>query len=157
MPEPEETGTKKIANNRRAYHDYSVDDKIECGISLLGSEVKSLREGRVSFGDAYARIRDGELWLVSLHIATYNQASLQNHEPDRDRKLLVHRQELRRMQRRVDEKGYTLIPLRLYFKRSLVKVQLGLCKGKQQHDKRQDIKARDQRRDAAREVREHMR
>ena len=157
MPKIETTGTKRIANNRRAYHDYTVDEKIECGIALAGTEVKSLRDGRISFGDAYARIHDGELWLVSLRISPYSQASLFNHDPDRERKLLVHRQELRRLKRKVDEKGYTLIPLRLYFKRSIVKVEIGLCKGKRQHDKREDIKARDQRRDADREIRERLR
>lgn len=157
MQEAEATGTKRIANNRRAYHDYTVDEKIECGISLEGTEVKSLRDGRISFGDAYGRIHDGELWLVSLRISPYSQASLFNHDPDRERKLLVHRQELIRLKRKVDEKGYTLIPLRLYFKRSIVKVELGLCKGKRLYDKREDIKARDQRRDADREARDQMR
>jgi SsrA-binding protein len=157
MPESEPAGQKKIANNRRAFHDYIVDERIECGISLLGTEVKSIREGRVSFADSYARIRNDELWLIGLHISQYNQASVFNHEPARDRKLLVHRQEIRRLRRKVDEKGYTLIPLRLYFSRSLVKVEIGLCKGKRRHDKRQAIKARDQRRDAAREIRERMR
>jgi SsrA-binding protein len=157
MAEVEAPGTKRIANNRRAYHDYSVDDKIECGISLEGSEVKSLRDGRISFGDAYARIHHGELWLVSLRISPYSQASLFNHDPDRERKLLVHRQELTRLKRKVDEKGYTLIPLRLYFKKSMVKVELGLCKGKHLHDKRETIKARDQQRETDREARDQMR
>lgn len=157
MPETESAGTKRIANNRRAYHDYTVDEKIECGISLAGTEVKALREGHISFGDAYARIHDNELWLVGLRISPYSRASLFNHDPDRERKLLVHRQELRRMKRRVDEKGYTLIPLRMYFKRSHVKVEIGLCRGKRLHDKREDIKARDQRRDADREARDQLR
>ncbi|MEE8441311.1 MAG: SsrA-binding protein SmpB [Spirochaetia bacterium] len=157
MPETESTGTKKIANNRRAFHDYTVDEKIECGISLAGTEVKALREGRISFGDAYALIHDGELWLVALRISPYSRAGIFSHDPDRERKLLVHRQELRRLKRRVDEKGYTLIPLRLYFKRSIVKVEIGLCKGKRQYDKREDIKARDHKRDAEREAREQLR
>lgn len=157
MAEEESAGTKRIANNRRAFHDYMVDEKIECGISLQGTEVKSLREGRISFGDSYARIKNDELFLVGLRISPYNHASMFNHDPDRERKLLVHRQELRRLTRRVNEKGYTLIPLRLYFKKSLVKVEIGLCKGKQLHDKRQSIKARDQKRDADREIRDRMR
>lgn len=157
MPEDIDSGTKRIANNRRAFHDYTVDDRIECGISLLGSEVKSLRAGHISFADSYARIRNNELWLVGLQIAGYSEASLFNHEPQRERKLLAHRQEIKRLKRRVDEKGYTLIPLRLYFKKSLVKVEIGLCKGKRLHDKRHDIKARDQHRDAEREIRERMR
>jgi len=157
MAGKEPNDVKRIANNRKAYHDYMVHEKLECGISLAGTEVKSLREGRISFGDAYARIHDGELWLVGLHIAPYSRASMFGHEPDRERKLLIHRQELRRLKRQLDEKGYTLIPLLMYFKRSHVKVELGLCRGKRLHDKRDDIKARDQKRDADREAREMMR
>ena len=148
---------KTIATNRRAYHDYTVDDKIECGIELRGSEVKSIRAGKLAFADSYARVKDGELWLVGLSISPYNHASLFNHETQRERKLLVHSQELKRLQRRVNEKGYTLIPLRFYFKRSLVKVELGLCKGKREYDKRESIKRKDQKREADREARERFR
>lgn len=151
------TAIKTIATNRRAYHDYTVDDKIECGIQLKGSEVKSIRAGKLAFADAYARIKAGELWLVGLQISAYDQASLFNHEPLRERKLLVHSPELKRMKRRVDEKGYTLIPLRFYFKGSLVKVELGLCKGKREYDKRDSIKRKDQKREADREMRERFR
>jgi SsrA-binding protein len=153
----EDTGRKIIATNRRAFHDYTVDDKIECGIQLFGSEVKSIRAGKLAFADSYARIRDGQLWLVALQISGYNQASLFNHEPLRERRLLAHAQEIKRLKRRVDEKGYTLIPLRFYFKGSLVKVELGLCKGKREYDKRESIKRKDQNRDAAREARERFR
>lgn len=151
------TAIKTIATNRRAYHDYTVDDKIECGLQLKGSEVKSIRAGKLAFADAYARIKAGELWLVGLQISAYDQASLFNHEPLRERKLLVHSPELKRMKRRVDEKGYTLIPLRFYFKGSLVKVELGLCKGKREYDKRESIKRKDQKREADREMRERFR
>jgi SsrA-binding protein len=154
---PASEGVKTIATNRRAFHDYTVDDKIECGIELKGSEVKSIRGGKLAFADSYARIKSGELWLVALQISSYNQASLFNHEPLRDRKLLVHHQELKRLKRRVDEKGYTLIPLRFYFKGSLVKVELGLCKGKREYDKRESIKRKDQKREADREARERFR
>ncbi|TVQ27013.1 MAG: SsrA-binding protein SmpB [Spirochaetaceae bacterium] len=148
---------KTIATNRRAFHDYAFDEKIECGVELVGTEVKSLRAGHVSFADAYARIRSGELWLVGLNIPPYSHASLFNHESTRERRLLIHKSELRRFKRRVDERGFTLIPTRLYFKGGLVKVELGLGKGKREYDKRQSIKQRDQGRDADREARDRFR
>jgi SsrA-binding protein len=148
---------KTIANNRRAYHDYAFDEEFECGIELAGSEVKSLRGGHLSFADSYARVRDGELWLVGLRISPYSEASIFNHEPDRVRRLLVHKQEIKRLARRLDERGFTLVPTRLYFKGGLVKVRLGLGKGKREFDKRQDIKRRDQHREAQREIRDHLR
>lgn len=150
MPE----GAKSIARNRRAFYDYAIDEKFECGISLAGSEVKSIRSGHVSFGDSYARIRNDELWLVGLRVSAYDQASIFNHEPDRERRLLAHKDEIRRLRRQVNEKGFTLVPLQLYLKKGLIKIELGLAKGKREFDKRQSIKARDQRRDADRESRE---
>ncbi|MFW5743497.1 MAG: SsrA-binding protein SmpB [Spirochaetota bacterium] len=147
-------GTKTIARNRRAFYDYAIDEKFECGIELVGSEVKSLRAGKVSFGDSYGRIRDGQVWLSGLRVSPYDQASIFNHDPDRERKLLLHKQEIRRLKRRVDERGFTLVPLQLYFKGGLVKVELGLAKGKREYDKRQAIKKRDQAREAQREMRE---
>ena len=147
-------GTKTVARNRRAFHDYAIDEKFECGIELHGSEVKSIRGGKLSFADSYGRIRDGQLWLVGLRISPYDQASIFNHEPDRERRLLVHKDEIRRLKRRVDERGFTLIPLEVYFKGGIVKVQLGLGKGKREYDKRQAIKQRDQKREADREARE---
>jgi SsrA-binding protein len=147
---------KAIATNRRARHDYQIDETFECGIQLVGSEVKSLRSGKVAFGDSYGRIRGTELWLVGLRISAYDQASFFNHEPERDRRLLVHRQEIRRLRRKVDERGFTLVPLRLYFKGGLVKVELGLARGKRQYDKRQEIKRRDLKREAEREARERF-
>ncbi len=152
MPE----GVKVVSRNRRAYHDYNIDEKFECGIELAGSEVKSIRGGHVAFADSYARIRDGQIWLVGLRISPYDQASIFNHEPDRDRRLLMHRDEIRRLRRRVDERGFTLIPLQIYFKGGLVKVEIGLGKGKREYDKRQSIKQRDQRREAEREMRERF-
>ena len=149
--------TKTIASNRRAYHDYAFDEEFECGIELLGSEVKSVRGRHVSFSDSFARVRDGELWLVGLRISPYSEASIFNHEPDRVRRLLVHKQEAKRLARKLDERGFTLIPTRLYFKGGLIKVKLGLGKGKREYDKRQDIKQRDQQRDAQREIRDHLR
>lgn len=149
-------GSKVLGRNRKAYHNYIVDDHIECGMELLGTEVKSMKDNKFSFSDAYARIRDDELWLIGLHITPYEQGNIYNHEPERERKLLVHRQELKRLRRQVEEKGYTLVPLDFHLRRGLVKVDLGICKGKRMYDKRQAIKARDQRREAEREIRQHM-
>jgi SsrA-binding protein len=150
MPE----GAKTVARNRRAFHEYAIEEKFECGIELVGSEVKSIRAGNMAFGDSYGRIRDGQLWLVGFRISPYDQASIFNHEPDRERRLLMHKDEVRRMRRRVEERGYTLIPLQIYIKRGLVKVELGIGKGKKQYDKRQAIKQRDQGREAEREARD---
>ncbi len=144
---------KIISQNRRAHFDYSVEESFECGIALQGTEVKSIKEGRVSFGDAFAEIKGQEVWLNNFHIAEYAQASMFNHDPDRPKKLLLHRQEIKRIDRRVREKGYTLIPLRIYLKHGLVKLELGLCRGKKEYDKRADIKARDIDREVRREFR----
>ena len=142
-----------LAVNRRARHDYSVVDTLECGIELQGTEVKSMKSRHFAFTDAYARVRDDELYLTGLHINPYPQGNRFNHDPDRVRRLLAHKQEIRRLRRRVDEKGLTLIPLRFYLKRGMVKCELGLCRGKRAPDKREDIKRRDQHRDAERELR----
>ena len=133
-------GRKIIAQNRRARYDYSVEESVECGIVLEGSEVKSLRLGKVSFPDGYAVFENGELWLRNVHIAEYSFSSIFNHDPDRPRKLLAHAHELKRLKRRVEEKGYTLIPLDFHFTKGRVKVELGLCKGKKVGDKREAIK-----------------
>jgi SsrA-binding protein len=145
-----------IADNRRARHDYSFDETIECGIELKGTEVKSMKTNRFSFSDAYARIRDNELWLIGLHVTPYPFGNIYNHDPDRDRKLLAHRQEIKRLKRKVDEKGYTLIPINFHLKDGKVKVQVGLGKGKRAYDKREDIKRRDQKREAEREIRKRL-
>jgi SsrA-binding protein len=146
-------GVKIIAVNRRARHDYTVDDTYECGMDLLGTEVKSFRDGKISFPDAWAEVMEGEVWLRSLTIAENPYSSIFNHDPGRRKKLLLHREEIKRINRRVDEKGYTLIPLSFYFKKGRVKVELGLCKGKKAFDKRADIRERDVKRDIAREFR----
>jgi SsrA-binding protein len=146
-------GVKLIAVNRRARHDYAVDDRYECGLELRGTEVKSFREGKISFPDAWAEVTGGEVWLRSLRIAENPFASIFNHDPDRKKKLLLHRDEIKRIGRRVEEKGYTLIPLSFYFKKGRVKVELGLCKGKKAFDKRADIRERDLKRDVEREFR----
>jgi SsrA-binding protein len=148
---------KIIATNRRARHDYSVDDSYECGIELLGTEVKSFRDGKISFPDAWAELIQGEVWLRSLRIAENPFSSIFNHDPDRKKRLLLHREEIKRIARKVDEKGYTLIPLAFYFKKGRVKVELGLCKGKKTYDKRADIRERDISREVSREFRQKLR
>jgi SsrA-binding protein len=148
---------KTLATNRRARHFYHVDDRMECGIVLRGTEVKSLKAAQFSFTDSYARIADGELLLVGLHITPYAFGNQFNHDPTRVRKLLAHRDEIRRLRRRVTERGLTLIPLRFYVKSGLVKVELGVCRGKRTFDKREDIKRRDLERDLDRQVRSGLR
>jgi len=147
-------GVKTIAVNRKARHDYSVDDSYECGIELLGTEVKSFRDGKISFPDAWAEVVSGEVWLRSLRVSENPFSSVFNHDPDRRKRLLLHRDEIKRITRKVEEKGFTLIPLSFYFKRGRVKVELGLCKGKKAYDKRSDIRERDLNREAQRELRD---
>ena len=140
------TGTKLIAENRRARHDYELLDRVEAGIVLTGTEVKSLREGRVTLAQAYADVRDGEVWLVGADIAVYGQGNIANHEPGRDRKLLLRRSEIASLIGKVREKGQTLVPTRLYFKDGKVKVELALARGKEKGDKRRDIADREAKR-----------
>jgi len=144
---------KIIAVNRKARFDYSVDESYECGIVLLGTEVKSFRDGKISFPDSWAEVINSEVWLRSLKISENPFSSIFNHDPDRRKKLLLKKDEIKRIKRKSEEKGYTLIPLSFYFKRGKVKVELGLCKGKKQFDKRADIKSRDIKREIDREFR----
>jgi SsrA-binding protein len=130
-----------VAQNRRARHQYTVLETLECGMVLVGSEVKSVRNGRLSLEEAYARVKDGEVWLLGCDIQEYAQANRLNHNPRRPRKLLLHRREIKRFAGRASEKGLTLVPLKVYFKQGRAKVLLGLCRGKQLHDKRQSLKA----------------
>lgn len=136
-------GTKTIADNRRARHDYELLERVEAGLALTGTEVKSLRDGRVQLGQAYAEIRGGEAWLVGASIAEYAHGNITNHAPDRDRKLLLHRSEIASLGGKVREKGLTLVPTRLYFKDGRVKVELALARGKERGDKRRVIAERD--------------
>jgi SsrA-binding protein len=136
-------GEKLIVDNRRARHDYELLDRIEAGLVLTGTEVKSLRDGRATLGQAYAEVRDGELWLVGCHIAVYDQGNRANHEPDRDRKLLAHRREIDSLYGKVRERGLTLVPTRLYWRDGRAKVELALARGKERIDKRRDLAARD--------------
>ena len=133
-------GEKLICQNKKAFHNYFVEEKYQAGISLLGSEVKSLRDGKVNLGDSYGDIKRGEIFLVDAHISPYAQANRLNHEPLRTRKLLLHKREIRRLIGKVEQRGYTLIPLRLYFVQGRVKVELGLAKGKKLFDKRETLK-----------------
>lgn len=141
-----------LSQNRKAGHDFHILEKTEAGIALRGTEVKACRQRDVALADAYADVRDGELWLVGAHIATYSHGNRQNHEPRRDRKLLLHRSEIRRLAKAVEAKGMALVPLRVYLVRGKVKVELGLCKGKRQFDKRESIKEREQTRQLRRLV-----
>ncbi len=143
---PKASGRKPVARNRKAYHDYLILDTYEAGIVLTGSEIKSVRANQVSLRDGYALIRDGEVWLENVHIAPYNQANRENHEPRRSRKLLLHRREINRLTGKLREKGFTLIPLSMYLKNSRAKIELGLARGKRQYDKRVALKEKEARR-----------
>ena len=149
-------GTKLIAQNKKARFNYSIEDTYECGIELQGTEVKSFKNGNISFPDAFAEIIKNEVWVKNLHISEYTFSSIFNHNPDRPKKLLLHKEEIKRLDRKVQEKGFTLIPLDFYLKNGRVKVKLGVCKGKKQFDKRADIKERDVKRDLQREFRKKL-
>ena len=152
-----DTADRTIATNRRARHEYHILETIEAGLVLRGTEVKSLRAGGVSFKDSYATIRSGEGWLRGCHINPYSHGTDANHDPERDRKLLLHRRELGRLTGKIAERGLTLIPLRMYFKRGRVKVELGLGRGKKLHDKRATIRERDTQREMDQAARTAMR
>lgn len=147
------TGTKLIADNRRARHDYELLERFEAGLVLTGTEVKSLRDGKVQLGGAYADVRGGEAWLVGASIAEYPGGNRQNHEPERERKLLLHRRELASLAGQVNEKGLTIVPTRLYFKNGRVKVELAVARGREKGDKRRAIAERDAKRDMERALR----
>ena len=140
-----------IANNKKARHEYFLDEFYEAGIELAGTEVKSLRMGKCSIKEAWVRIQNGEVFLYQMHISPYEKGNLFNRDALRDRRLLLHRSEIRKLSEKVRERGYTLVPLRVYFKRSLVKVEIGLCRGKKNYDKREDMKKRSQRRELEKE------
>ncbi len=148
-----EQGIKQVAGNRKAYHDYFIDETFEAGIVLVGTEVKSLREGRVNLRDSFGEVRGGELFLVGVHISPYEQGNIANHEPLRPRKLLLHAREIDRIAEKVNERGYTVVPTKLYFKDGRAKVEIGLARGKHLYDKRQDMARRDAQRDVERALR----
>ncbi|WP_059369710.1 SsrA-binding protein SmpB [Treponema endosymbiont of Eucomonympha sp.] len=150
------TDTKRIASNKKARFDYAVEESLECGVALQGTEVKSVKAGTISFPDAFAEIVRGEVWVKGWRISAYAFSSVFTHDPDRPKKLLLHKAEIKRLSRKVDEKGFTLIPLDFYLKNGRVKLSLGLCKGKKQFDKRAAIKERDVTRDMQREFRKGL-
>lgn len=153
MGKERESFERAVVTNRKAYHDYFIEEKFEAGIMLQGTEVKSLREGRVNLQDSYASVREGEIFLHHCHISPYSHGNLSNHEPLRTRKLLLHRKEINKLLVKTQQQGLTIIPLRIYFSnRGLAKVELGLAKGKKQHDRRESDKTRE----ASREVERAM-
>lgn len=147
-------GIKVITENKKARHDYFVEDKIEAGLILTGTEIKSIRAGRVNLKDSYADINNCEVWLNQMHISPYEQGNRFNHDPLRKRKLLLHKEEIGKLAGKVQQQGMTLVPLRLYLKRGLAKIELGICKGKKLYDKREDIAKRDAKREIERSLRE---
>ena len=151
MSKAKTDGIKLIANNKKARHDYFVEDSFEAGIVLHGTEVKSLRQGHCSIKESFVDIDNGEVFIHQMHISPYEKGNIFNKDPRRTRKLLLHKSEISKMIGQINQKGYTLIPLKVYFSGSLVKVQIGLCKGKKLYDKRQDISKRDQLREAQRD------
>ena len=153
--EQKKTEIKVLQTNRKAYFNYEVLEDLEAGMSLAGTEVKSIRSGRFSFTDSYVKIENGEMWLIGFTIQPYDKGSIFNHVSDRNRRLLVHRQELKRLRRKVEEKGLTIIPTKVYLKGNLVKMQVSLCRGKALHDKKEAIKERDISRQAQREARDY--
>ena len=154
---PHQKGTKSVAQNRKAFHDYFVEDRYECGLALFGTEVKSMRQGRVNLKESWARIKDGEIWVEGMHISPYEQGNIFNRDPMRPKKLLMHKQEIRKLDGMVARQGYTLIPLEVYLKDGRRKLQLGLCKGKKLHDKRDDAARRDASREMDRAMRDRNR
>lgn len=151
MAKSEKNGNRLIANNKKAFHDYFIEEKYETGIALHGTEVKSLRMGKCSIKESFVRIENGEVYIYGMHISPYEKGNIFNKDPLRVKKLLMHKKEIYKMSGKIAEQGYTLVPLQVYFKGSLVKVEIGLAKGKKLYDKRNDIMKKDQRREAERE------
>lgn len=145
------TPKKLIANNKKAYHEYFLEEKIEAGIELVGTEVKSLRAGKCSIKEAFIRIDNGEIFVYQMHISPYEQGNIFNKDPKRPRKLLIHKHEIRKLESKIKEKGYTIVPVEVYFTNGRVKVLIALAKGKKLYDKRADIKAKDMKREASRD------
>lgn len=143
--------SKLVANNKKAYHDYFIEEKYEAGIALAGTEVKSLRMGKCNIKEAFIRIENGEVWVYGMHVSPYEKGNIFNKDPLRPRKLLLHKKEIWKLLGKMKEKGYTLVPLQVYFKEGKAKVEIGLAKGKKLYDKREDIAKKDQRREAEKE------
>ena len=147
-------GVRRLAENRKARHEYFIEDTYECGLALVGTEVKSIRAGRVNLKDAYAQVRNGEAYIIGMHISPYEQGNIFNRDPFRDRKLLLHKSEIRKLNTLAQKEGYSLIPLQLYLKDGLVKLELAVAKGKKLYDKRSDIASRDAKREMERRMKE---
>ncbi len=143
---------KPLVTNRRAYHDYFIDETIEAGLALTGSEIKSVRAGQMNLKESYAQVRDGQAWLIGSHISPYDPSSRDNHDPVRERRLLLHRREIARLADKIQQKGYTLVPTRVYLKSNRAKLELGLARGKKHYDKREAIAARDAKREIERSL-----
>jgi SsrA-binding protein len=143
---------KAVATNRKAFHDYFVDEVVEAGVVLTGTEIKSVRAGRLNLRDSYAKVVDGEMWMYNVHISPYEQGNRFNHDPNRPRKLLLHRKEIKQLQRKAEEKGFTLVPLRMYIKSHRAKVQLAVARGRRAYDKREAVAERDAQREIDREL-----
>ena len=150
---PHQKGTKTVAQNRKAFHDYFVEERYECGIELFGTEVKSMRQGRVSLKESWAAVRRGEIWVEGMHISPYEQGNQFNRDPLRPKRLLMHKSEIRKLDGLIARQGYTLIPLEVYLKDGRMTLQLGLCKGTQEHDKRDSMAKRDAQREIQRALR----
>jgi SsrA-binding protein len=148
-------GIKIIANNKKAYHEYFVDEVFEAGLVLQGTEVKSIRMGQVSIKEAYCRIRNGEVFVDNMNISPYEQGNRENHDPLRERKLLLHGYEIEKLSKKVNEKGLTLVPTKVYFKDSKAKLEIGVCRGKKLYDKRETLKRQQADREASRAIRDH--
>lgn len=151
---PHQQGIRTIAQNRKAWHDYFIEEKYECGIALFGTEVKSIRQGKVNLKESWAQIRKSEVWVEGMHISPYEQGNIFNRDPLRAKKLLLHKSEIRKLDNLVMRQGFTLIPLEIYLRDGKVKVQLGLCKGKQLHDKRESMARKDSDREIQRALRQ---
>jgi SsrA-binding protein len=150
------SGDRIVTTNRRAYHDYTITDTLEAGIVLTGSEIKSIRDGKVTISEAYVRVVDGELWLVGAHVNPYEHGAYANHDPDRNRKLLAHRRQIEELASEVERKGMTLVPLKVVLRRGRAKLEIGVARGKKLYDKRQSERERDARRSIDRAVRERV-
>ncbi len=153
----EKDSIKLIAQNKKAFHDFFIEETFECGIELVGTEVKSLREGRVNLKDSYASVSNGEVYIKNMHISPYEKGNIFNKDPLRERKLLLHKYEILKLVGKIKEKGYSLIPTKVYLKNSLVKVELALAKGKKLYDKREDIAKKDAKRDIDRRIKQYNR
>ena len=153
MSKKKKTPSNVLGENRKARHNYTISENLECGIALKGTEVKSFKAGKFSFPDAFVEIKNSELFIRNLHVTPYDFGNIHNHTPDRVRKLLAHKMEIQKLERKVQEKGFTLIPLKFYLKNGRVKIDLGVCKGKKLYDKRATIKEKDIRRDSERDIR----